>query len=108
MPNTNGWSIQGVVKLEVEARLSTQLSGVEFAMKYVTVTGKHASFTLGVAERSPDDSFALSWDSSSKLPTDRDRTVPNVTLVATAMAAPGSKLWEGRDTPRALLPVHMA
>ncbi|HUN56878.1 MAG TPA: hypothetical protein VMU41_02090, partial [Candidatus Binataceae bacterium] len=58
-------------------------------------------------ERGPDDTFELVWDMSKKMPADRDRTALDVTLAATAIAAPGSKLWEGRSTPRALLPVHL-
>jgi phospholipase C len=106
-PAEKGANVPTMTKLSVEAKLTAQLVGIEFAMEYVTVTGKRASFTIGVGERGPNDMFDLSWDMSKRMPADRDRTALDVTLSATAVAAPGSKLWEGRATPRAVLPVHL-
>jgi hypothetical protein len=106
-PAEKGANVQTMTKLSVEAKLTAQLAGIEFAMEYVTVTGKRASFTIGAGERGPNDTFDLSWDMSKRMPADRDRTALDVTLSATAVAAPGAKLWEGRATPRAILPVHL-
>jgi phospholipase C len=106
-PAAKGAPVKTMTKLTVEANLTAQLAGIEFTMEYVTVAGKRAWFTIGTGERAPDDTFELVWDMSKKLPADRDRTALDVTLAATAMVAPGSKLWEGRSTPRALLPVHL-
>ena len=106
-PGEKGAAVQTGTKLTAEAKLNAQLAGIEFAMEYVTVAGKRAWFTIGTGERGPDDTFELVWDMSKKMPADRDRTALDVTLAATAIAAPGSKLWEGRSTPRALLPVHL-
>jgi phospholipase C len=109
VPADKGAHIQGVTTLTVDAKLgaSLQLAGIEFAMKYIAVNGEDKSFTLGQVMRGSDDTFALNWDSVHKLPVDRDLTKPDVTLVATALAAPGSKLWSARERPSAFLPVHL-
>ena len=106
-PAETGAKVQTMTKLTVEARLSAQLVGIEFAIEYVTVAGKRAWFSIGTAERVAEDTFELVWDMSKKMPADRDKTALDVTLAALAVAAAGSKLWEKRDTPRALLPVHL-
>lgn len=105
-PDQDG-KVQGLMRLVVEASLGAQLTGIEFAVDYVDVHGKHATFQLGAAERTSEGRFELVWEVAKKLPADRDRAALDVTLVATATAAPGSKLWEGRETPRATLPVHL-
>jgi hypothetical protein len=107
VPDEKGAQVQGVTILSAEAKLANQLSGIEFAMDYINTAGKHALFSLGVAERTADETFELSWDSTKKIPGDRNRNIPDVTLMATAVAEPASKLWAGRDTPRALLPVRL-
>jgi hypothetical protein len=106
-PGEKGAKVQTGTKLTAEAKLTSQLAGIEFAMEYVTVAGKREWFTIGVGERGADDTFELLWDMSKKMPADRDRTALDVTLAATAVAAAGSKLWEGRETPRALLAVNL-
>jgi phospholipase C len=107
-PFEKGTKVQTGTKLIAEASLSAQFAGIEFAMEYVTVAGKRELFVIGTGERGPDDTFELVWDMSKKMPTDRNHNVPDVTLVATAVATPGSKLWVGRATPRALLPVLLS
>jgi hypothetical protein len=110
VPADKGAHVHGVTALTVDAKLgaSLQLVGIKFAMKYVTVAGKEASFTLGTAHHpGADDTFVLNWDSVHNLPVDRDLTKPDVTLVATAVATPGSKLWAARETPSASLSVHL-
>ena len=105
-----GAHVQGVTTLAVDAKLGNyrqQPVGIEFAMDYVTVAGKLALFPLGPAKPGPDDTFVLTGDSSKQLPQDRNPAALNVSLVAGATAAHGSKLWEGRDTPRAFLPVRL-
>jgi Phosphoesterase family len=99
--------VSGATMLVVEASLRAQLIGIEFGLEYVNVSGKRAVFPLGTGERTAEGRFELLWDLSKKLPTDRDRTALDVTLIATATAQRGSKFWEGRETPRATLPVHL-